>query len=131
MLIKVFMCLSVLSACPHMCHMCACCLWRPEEGTVSPRTGVLVVRHHVLPKLCPLKEKQVFLISKPSLQFCKLIFSLLSLNVPKFQEKYYSATMLPCDSLLSPFLLLICFLQVQLLTSPFFFPQLSVPRSPI
>lgn len=37
------MCIRVLSPHLYVHYMCACCSWRPEEGTRSPGIGVTVV----------------------------------------------------------------------------------------
>lgn len=57
--------------CMHTCVL-AWCLWRPEEGIRSPKTGVIqsckFPRGWQEPKSGPLQEKQVPLTAKPSLQ---------------------------------------------------------------
>lgn len=38
-LLFYFICVGILPACISVHHMCARCLWRPEEAVGSPRTG--------------------------------------------------------------------------------------------
>ena len=64
--------MGVLFACLSMYHVCAWCLWWPEEGIGSPGTGV--TDSCELPCGCwelnpgPLEEQSVLLTTGPSLQ---------------------------------------------------------------
>lgn len=64
-------CLGVLFACITVYYMHDCCLWRPEENIISPRT--VVTEGYELPCLFrelnwgPLEKESVFLITDPFL----------------------------------------------------------------
>ena len=59
------MCLCALPACMYVYHVCAWCLWRPEEGIRSPGTGVTdgcePPYGYWESNLGPLEEQQVLL----------------------------------------------------------------------